>query len=420
MSLRTHSLRFVALASTMLAAGAAQAAGFYIQESSVSSLGAAFSNSTTGIKDASTIFFNPAGMTQLSGRQAQVGVHLLLPESDLTNTGSTFGGFPVGGGDGGNPYDPSPVPNAFFAAPILEDKTLWGGIGVSAPFGLANDYGNTWFGRYDSTETELTVINISPVLAYKVNEKFSIGGGVDISYADAELKSIATPAPGVTGTSTLEGDDISVGYNLGVTYKPWDGTTFGAHYRSGIDHKLDGSISLAGTPGGVADFSAPGTAGLSLPDIATFGVEQAIQPNWRVMGQLSWYGWNQFERIRAVTDAGVELQNQPQDYQNTLAFSVGTEYDFNDIWTGRLGYQYDPTPTTDSGRTTRTPDGNRNWFTAGATYNYSESMSFDFAAVYIDVGNETIDVSRNGGAAQVSADTEGRVGIISAALNYRF
>jgi long-chain fatty acid transport protein len=99
---------------------------------------------------------------------------------------------------------------------------------------------------------------------------------------------------------------------------------------------------------------------------------------------------------------------------------VGTEYDFNDTWTGRLGYQYDPTPTTDEARTSRTPDGDRNWFTAGGTYRHNEAISVDFAAVYIDVGDGTIDVSRNGGLATVSADTSGDVGILSVALNYKF
>jgi len=68
----------------------AQAAGFYMQESSVSSLGTAFADSVSSIEDASTIWFNPAGMTDLDGQQLQAGVNLLTPQSTLTDTGSTL------------------------------------------------------------------------------------------------------------------------------------------------------------------------------------------------------------------------------------------------------------------------------------------------------------------------------------------
>lgn len=409
--------RILALLVTTLLSSQAHAAGFYIQESSVSGLGSAFAGSVSSTQDASTIFFNPAGMTDLDGRQAQLGVNWLMPKSELTDTGSTFLGAPVGGGDGGNPYSPTPVPNGFFATPLTDDNRLWGGVGVTAPFGLANDYGQNWFGRFDSTETELTVINISPVLAYRVNSQFSIGGGIDIQYADATLESRATVG-GPVGVSRLEGDDVSIGYNIGVIYSPWESTRFGAHYRSAVDQKLDGTISLTGGTG--ADFATGGTAELELPDIATLGVTQDMSERWRLMGQLSWYGWNQFETIRAVSNAGTTLSNVQQGYQNTLAFSVGTEYDYTPEWTLRAGYQYDPTPTTDQFRTSRTPDGDRNWFTAGATYHYNDRISFDMAGAYIDVGDETISVTRNGGLAAVNANTEGRVGILSAAINYKF
>ncbi len=419
MSVMSKGCRYglAALLPTLLYTGSAHAAGFYIQESSVSALGSAFSGSVSSIDDASTVYFNPAGMTDLSGRQVSAGIHLLMPKSELTDTGSTFGGGAVGGGNGPNPYDATPVPNLYFAAPIDDESRLWAGVGFNAPFGLANNYGQSYFGRFDSTETSLTVLNLSPVVAYKLNDMFSVGGGVDIQYARAKLRSRATVG-GPVGSSELEGDDVSVGYNLGVTFKPMDGTRIGAHYRSGIDQTLDGDINLTGGTG--ADFSTSGSADLNLPDIATLGITQDVAEDWRVMGQLSWYGWSNFETIRAVNDAGTTLSNTPQNYKNTLAFSVGGEYDWTDQWTFRAGYQYDPTPTQDGFRTTRTPDGDRNWFTAGSTYKYNERMSFDFAAAYIDVGNEEISVTRNGGAAVVNADTEGRVGIVSAAINYKF
>ncbi len=409
-----------AICLSALATGA-NAAGFYIQEQSVKGLGSAFAGSVTSIDDASTVYFNPAGMTKLDRAQVNGGVNLLIPRADLDDDGSTFNGAAVGGDSGGNPYSPTPVPNLYGVMPII-DNTLWAGIGVGAPFGLASDYGDDWFGRFDSVKTELEVINIAPSLAYKANEWLSIGAGVDIQYADAKLTSAVSDTL-AEGESSLKGNDWSVGYNVGVLIKPIETTEIGIHYRSAISHELDGKIEVSGLSGLVPtapNFKTGGTADLDLPDLATFGIAHQVTPELRLMGQATWFGWNNFQDITAISDAGTELTSVTQNYQTTWAFAIGAEYDVNETWTVRGGYQFDQTPTTDEFRTSRTPDGDRNWFSAGATYHMTPQIDLDFAATYINVAEGKIDVSRNSGLAQVSADTDGSVGIVAVGLNYKF
>lgn len=409
-----------AICMTALTTGA-NAAGFYIQEQSVKGLGSAFAGSVTSIDDASTVYFNPAGMTKLDRAQVNGGVNLLIPRADLDNRGSTFNGTAVGGDSGGNPYSPTPVPNFYAVTPVLDDM-LWAGIGIGAPFGLASDYGDDWFGRFDSVKTELKVINIAPSVAYKANDWLSVGGGVDIQYANATLTSAVSDTL-AEGESSLKGKDWSVGYNVGVLIKPIETTEIGVHYRSAISHRLDGRINVSGLSGLVPtapNFSTGGTADLDLPDLATFGIAHQLTPDLRLMGQATWFGWNNFKDITAFSDAGTQLSSVKQDYQPTWAFALGAEYDINETWTVRGGYQFDQTPTTDEFRTSRTPDGDRNWFSAGATYRMTPQIDLDFAATYIDVAKGNIDVSRNSGLARVSADTDGSVGIVAVGLNYKF
>ncbi len=408
------SLLALTALSTSAATLSANAAGFYIQEQSVKGLGAAFSGSTTSIDDASTVYFNPAGMTKLDRPQINAGVNLIIPNADIDNTGTTV---PAGNTlvSKDNPYDPTPVPNLYAVAPINDQ--IWVGLGVSAPFGLGSDYGENSFNRYDSTETELKTINVQPSIAYKATDWFAIGGGIDIQYADAELKSTVTNGGG-TGINTLQGDDINVGYNIGVLVKPIESTEIGLHYRSSVSHKLDGKIKIEGLAAG--NFDIPGSANLVLPDIATLGVAHDINDQWRVMGQATYFGWNKFEEIRAVSDNGTVNSATTQDYDNTMAFAIGAEYAHNDKLTLRAGYQFDETPTTDQFRTTRTPDGDRNWFSGGATYKLKDNVELDFAATYIDVDKGTINVSRNGGLSNVKADTDGYVAIVAAGLSYKF
>ena len=421
----------VAVTSALaLLAGAqpADAAGFYIKEQSVTGLGRAFAGESAISEDASTIFFNPAGMTRLQGPEASAGVHLLVPRADLENRGSTstartaIGAVtrPIGGGDGGNPYDPTPVPNAYFAYPLM-DRDLWVGLGVSAPFGLANKYNADWFGRYDSIETELLTINIAPSVAYKVLDWVSIGGGIDIQYADAKLTNAIFAGPAGDVISNLEGNDWSVGYNVGVLFEPLPTTRIGVHYRSRIDHTLDGDVKLNRT--GASLSNLPGTADLDLPDIIAVGFTHDVTPDLTLMAEYNWYGWSSFKEIR-VKRSGLADQVVTQNYDDTFSVAVGAQYKLNEAWTVRSGFQYDETPTVNGFRSTRTPDGDRYWLSAGLSYDVSDNFTVDVAYTHVFIDDADIDTRQPGAAPILSTNTravsEGSVDIFAAALRYKF
>ncbi len=256
-------------AAAGVGAGAANAAGFFIQEQSVTGLGRAFAGGAAAADDASTIFFNPAGMTFLKQGEVMVGGSLLIPDLRLRDEGSTidYPGFrtPLGilnpppgaiSGDGksNNPYDATLVPSGYVALPVPStDNRLWVGVGLGAPFGLESQYNSNWFGRYDATKTELQVYNLSPTVAYRVNDWLSIGGGIDISYAWAKLESHVpnpvgklVPSFSDDGKLSIKGDSWAIGYNIGAIVQPVEGTRLGVHFRSGVDHMLDGRASLKG------------------------------------------------------------------------------------------------------------------------------------------------------------------------------
>jgi long-chain fatty acid transport protein len=415
------------LSSLALLPLSANAAGFFIQEQSVSGLGAAFAGETAAARDASTIFFNPAGLTQLKQREIQFGTHFLLPDSELTNTGSTatIAGVPsaISGETTNNPYKLSPVPNFYAAMPVMNNE-LWIGYGLSAPFGLGNNYDQTVFSRYDSTKTHLKAINHSLVAAYKANDIISIGGGIDIQQANAKLnRNVLITSVGpvlVDAETSVKGDDISLGWNAGILIKPRDDLNIGLHYRSAIDHTLEGDVRT-GTPSTVT--SVAGTADLNLPDIASLGVAWDVTPQWKLLAGTTWFGWSNFEEIR-VKRAGQPDDVTTQGYKNTVAFNVGGEYKYSDDWTFRAGMQYDPTPTVDEFRSSRTPDGDRTWISVGGTHQLNKNLSLDLAATQIFIADETINVTRPGAlpgrSTNIRAETEGSVSIVGVAFKYRF
>jgi long-chain fatty acid transport protein len=70
---------WVVMASILAITSPAFSAGFAIIEQSVSGLGNAFSGGAASAEDATTVFFNPAGLTRLEGQQAIAGVNLIIP-----------------------------------------------------------------------------------------------------------------------------------------------------------------------------------------------------------------------------------------------------------------------------------------------------------------------------------------------------
>lgn len=440
-------------AAAGLGAGSANAAGFYIQEQSVPGLGRAFAGGAAAADDASTVYFNPAGMGFLKQGEAQFGGSLLIPDSRLKDDGSTIdypgiaaAGVPnrppgpiSGSGNSNNPYDPTLVPHGYVALPVPStDNRLWVGFGLGAPFGLESEYNNNWFGRYDATKTQLLVYNFSPTVAYRVNDWLSIGGGIDISYAWAKLEgNVPSPLGGLPtpfggdGDLTIKGESWAVGYNIGAIVQPVEGTRLGVHFRSGVDHMLDGSAKLDGLtfPPGFpsANFQTDGRAKLNLPPILSFGIRQEITPQVALLGGVTWYGWSSFQEIRVKrADGGDDLVNA-QRYQDTVGVSIGGEYYWNDDLTLRAGFQYDPTPTKTGYRSSRTPDGDRYWLSFGASYDVMENMSVDFAYTHIFIDGRNMDAERDfytgtpiETKVSYNADNSSSVDILALGLRYRF
>ena len=101
----------------------ASAAGFALIEQSASGMGNAFAGAAATAEDASTIFFNPAGMSHIKGSQVVLGVHAIDLSVKFKDGGSTKPAAMVAppvGGNGGNAGDVAFVPNAYFVMPIGE------------------------------------------------------------------------------------------------------------------------------------------------------------------------------------------------------------------------------------------------------------------------------------------------------------
>ncbi len=435
----------LAVASTLGGAPTlASAAGFALIEQSASGMGNAFAGAAATAEDASTIFFNPAGMTLLPDKQAVISGHVIKPTAKFSNNGSTTSPALITnvGGNGGDAGEWAIVPNAYFAMKITDD--LRAGIGVTVPFGLKTEYDDGWAGRFQALKSEVKTIDINPSLAYRINDKISVGGGVSYRTIDAELSNAVDfsavifagsgaliAIPNVEGKATVSGDDSAWGWNLGTLINLSPDTRVGIAYRSKVKFTLEGDVKFdrpvtgsAGANAIINGFGKDGnvTADIELPDIASISFLHRLNDRWDVMADYTWTGWSSFKKLTVVRSNGTTLTETNENWKDTSRYSIGASYRWSDTLKLRGGIAYDQTPVPDQYRTARIPDNDRTWVALGAQWKLTNSSALDFGYAHLFISDPSI--NQNGGNAPANGTLagtySGSVDILSAQYTLSF
>lgn len=430
-------LTALTVAASFSMAPAAQAGGFALTEQSVPGLGNAFGGNAATAEDASTVFFNPAGMTRLQGNSVTGGAYLIAPNIRFRNQGSTIvTGAPLTGGNGGDAGIDSIVSN-FYTTWSLSDR-LKVGLGVNTPFGLAIEYKPDWVGRYQALNSRLITINVNPAIAYKVTDTLSIGAGLNIQYAEAQLTNaidfgligrlsgLRTLPQQADGKVAVVGDDWAVGFNLGLLYEPTKTTRFGVAYRSPITHELKGEADFT-VPAVAAPLAARGrfvdtgaSAKLKLPDTLAFSVYHEVSPQWALMGDVTWTRWSRFEELRIKFDNPLQPDSvQPEDWRDTVRLGLGVKYNATEKLTLRAGFAFDPSPVRRNLETPRLPGGDRTWLSVGLGYQLSPSFSVDVGYAHLFVKDSPINQS-SPTAGNLVGEIQSSVNIVGVQVNWRF
>jgi long-chain fatty acid transport protein len=437
-----RGLGAVLAVSVLAASGAASAAGFYIQEQSAAGVGRAHAGNVAAADDASTIYYNPAGMTQLPGIQVDQGIDLIVPDAGLKDLG-TVDHSPVapnsrpGGGNGGNPGSATPLGN-FYVSAQIPDQQIWVGLGVSVPIGFAAKYEQNSFARYDSIDSFVETFDIAPTIAIKLNDWLSFGIGLDEQYAYVKLRSavpdaLAAGGPSIAtdGRLTLSGHTWSTGFNGGLLFTPDPDTKIGLSYRYGIQHNIRGSLQIANLQGvlALANGQVTGTAALNEPDVVQAGFSRKIAPDWTLLGEFDFYTWSNFQEINIKTNSAL-IGNlvTAENYQDSYSFSLGAEYQLDPRLRLRGGVKYDQTPTVDGFRDTRVPDGDRYWIATGLHYDLTEHAGIDFSYSHLFVDDNNINLNRQFFAnipgllttSSIRAESSVSIDILAAGLTYKF
>jgi long-chain fatty acid transport protein len=404
------------MAAGICAAGEAGATGFELREQSSVGQGASFAGVAARADDPSMLFFNPAAMGGLSGYQAAVVGTLILPNATATsaygNYNALVGGAPIQGSTGGNAGLTGFVPAGYLTAEILPTVRL--GLSLSAPWGLVTKNENDAVSRYYALTSSLKVVDIAPAISWQPVPTISLGASLIVQRADARLSSAVDYGsigavrglpfrPGsADGRTTISGDDTSLGWQIGGQWEPIPGTRLGAAYRSQIVHNINGSALVQGVPFPLSLSptlqSGAATAKLATPATATFGLSQRIDDRWTGLLGLEWTNWTSFKNQTVYFANGAPPSITQENWKNTLFFSAGAEYRWNEKLSLRGGVAWDQTPVPEGFRTPRIPDNSRVWLSIGASYAVTQKMILTAAYSHLFARDATVNLSDPGPA----------------------
>ena len=405
-------LKLSVVIATLSLSSTAFSAGYQLNEYSATGMGRSFAGVGVVGDDFSAIGYNPAGMTYNKTSGVQAGAsYVRLYSRYKDKSGKNLGR---------GQTDINRVLPSFFAQHRFSDK-LTTGIGVYTPFGLATDYPNGWFGEEHAGLSAVTAVNISPSIAYQLNDYVSVGGAVNFQNISAHLTSSA---------ADLKGDDWSVGYSLGLTVTPIKPVRIGLSYRSKVSHQLKGDGELRGK-----GISSDIWAKITTPETATLSAAWDVNDKWTLSGTARWTRWKRFDNLNISGDIFklassaatgghyvTDTVSTQEKWRNTGFYALGADYKWNDNWTVRAGLAYDMTVIRSAGyRTPRIPDGRRVWNSIGVSYAHKNfQVDFGYAHIYVFGGHAKGTDNLNTLAGKPNIKYSSDANMLSLGLQYKF
>lgn len=353
-------------------------------------------------EDASTAYYNPAGLIRIQNQQLVMGAAPIV--TDFLFRGNvqvnTFGPSPRTVTTQGGAF--GFVPSAHYAAPIA--KNLVFGLSVVSPFGLKTDYEEDTFVRYVATKTSLRVVDFSPSIGFAFNDYLSVGMGFDSEYARGEFDLVGGAiTTRFDSKATNIGSGNAFGYHLGALYQLSQATRVGLAFHSQVRHHLAGDSKFEGH---LANDFADGRqksdnlkVSTTLPPTTSLSAFHSFNPVWDLMGTVSYTKWDVVRNLVIENVAGVDAEDNssndiiviiPENYRNTWNYSVGANYHVNPQWFIRTGLGFDETPSNDIDRNMQLPDSNRFVLACGWHYQPTKTLGLDMGWSHFFAKDTTI------------------------------
>lgn len=418
----------LALAIGLTSAQLALAQGFYVDEQSALRLGDAFSGGAAQADDASTSFYNPAGLTRLQQKQLTINLSAISVQSEFDGTSSTLvenANNVKGKKTSAEAFDV--LPSIYFSTP-MSDNLVFGAY-LNAPYATGTDFDKNSVGRYFATESKITGLDLGTAIGFKVSDNLSFGLSMVMQYLSATVAQsvnsggICVGTEGYTGADkdTLEskagiqalggcaglgidaskvgtteydsqfemkGDDLSIGFTAGMLYEFSPESRVGVHYRNRISHNIQGNATLNvpasaerfGGLAGLVDTKAKGTATLETPSQANISFHQGLG-KFSLQADVQWTQWSSFDTLVVNSgDPTIAKVATPKtfDWVESYRYALGGSYQLSPSLKLRTGLALDRTPIKDSQTKVDFAFDDYKAISFGLTYDLNKDLAFDF------------------------------------------
>ncbi|MCI1898629.1 MAG: outer membrane protein transport protein [Enterobacter sp.] len=351
------------------------ASGLYFYEIGTEDTALAGAGQAARAQDASTIVTNPAGMTRLPDHMFTGGLQAMDGDISYKMDEGSRGKSP------GDIMRIFPNASAFYSQKINDD--LFAGIGLYGNYGLGTDYGN-WAGDRLIKKSTMAALTVSPSLAYKLNDRLSIGGSVNVNYGFLSL------TRNVDGDDETEKDhDWAMSYRLGLLMVLTDQTRAGMTWTSKTeyDFDIDAKARFPNLPN--VEYDLPISAQVRAPQQIMLSLVHDINQQWSVMGDLGWQDWSQFGSPQvSVSGQDIDKANRLKDSWHT---ALGVQYRPTEQWRLNAGVAFDSTIYESQSDVALTlPTGDEWRFATGAQYQVTPQSNIGFAVSYLHMQSSRV------------------------------
>ena len=406
--------RLLMAAAAVLAAGQIQAAGFYLQEiGTPHSLGTAGVANPTNIEGADASWANPAGMAFLKHDQFFAGAQTVVPNMEFDPSVAA-----AGGRDGGNAGNMVLVPSLFYVHRYSDAVSF--GISLAGTMGGGVDYGDDFVGRYSTIKAELSAIGLSPSVAFKVNDNFSVGAGVSIVYTLFEQDiAIDTLATGDGKLSIEDADDIGFQPFFSANYRPTDKLLLSLVYRAEMDVELSGNVKVSNVLAPIGADSID--VDWNNPQWLELGVRYELNDQDILHFNAGWQDWSEFSKNRLAFSGGFVNPVAELDRNYNDTWHAGVAYSHR---TGKgsgysLGVSYDISPVDDEDRTFDLPFDEIFKLSAGYFWRGDRHLDFAIGGTLYLIDDAPIDQTSQGVRAKGEFD-DNAILFVGGTLRYVF
>jgi long-chain fatty acid transport protein len=397
----------------------AGAGGFYVSTiGTPGSLGTAGAANPTNTFTPDSAWTNPAAMTALKGDSGMVGMQVIIPQNRFDSANLT-GPTAATGSDGGNAGLTSVIPSNFIVKSLSDDVRL--GFSVVGVMGGGLDYDSDFIGRYSAYRAVLAGVALSPSVAYRVNERFSVGAGVSAVYTTFDQDIAVRQSAIVSGApdarvSINQIDDWGFTSFYGLTYQLNDKALIGVVYRPEFDANLEGDVNF----GGFTVLPTPGADSIKIewtnPQLLQVGLQYKINDEYLLFVDADWEDWSEFSDNQLAFQGGVVAEID-RNWKDTYHLGIGVVRRSGDQ-VFSVGIGYDSSPVDDKDRTIDLPLDEQLQFSV-AYGRQGEKLDYSIGATLMYLGDGKVDQTAQGVRFKGEFDTNYAL-FVGGTLRYEF